>query len=881
MAMAGLGWSAGATAQNHESTDNALAHPPKRTGSRIPRDDAETPLPVWVFDRETLDRSGEISVADFLRDMPINSFGSRRPPPASTAQSVAGIDLRGLGETRTLVLIDGRRWPVAPSVGSVLNLNSVPLAAVERIEILAEGASAIYGSDAIGGVVNIVTRKQRDGVELRLGVGDPRRAGGETEEGSVLFGVSDERGSVLGGVSYANRGLVLSRDRDYSSGGLSLFANNFMRADPLDNSYYGFRAGALLNHPVNGSRVPGPDACNGPGFSATATRCFYDFAQLTTEEAETRHESLFTRASFEINDDWTTYLDATVSRLKSFGRLAPSVSFPWPGVDPSRNPNYAFIPVGSPNHPAVRFPDAGYNPATPVFLRHRFAGLGSRDTSSDENVYDVQLGFQGRIGGFDLTFGGHRSESKYLQLGRNYLVGAIAEQYVNDGRYDIYNPYGNSRAVLDAMSATINRDAGSAIEELFVDARRDLFKLPGGSASLVAGLEYRQESYVDRYNTLQSSGQIIGASGNSAWGDRRLRAAYAELFLPLSNELDLALAGRYDEYSAMGSDVSPKLSLGYRPLDTLSLRASYGQGFAAPDLGLVSMQPSLSYTYVCDNSLGFPKLQCAPTESYLIANPELRSEQATQIGTGLDWNPTKGLGVSLDYYDIAIDDRIAAISSELIFDCLLGHTACPAGVELLPLDTRPPQPQLGLGMVYDPAGSTLPFIQRGYANFGTLETRGIDLRLDAQFDFATLGVLNSRLQLSRVLDYRVDRGADRVGDPSFPKFRAGWHNDWTRGDFSLAWTVQHIDGTLSTAGMNVLSGSDDDYGYPHRLPSWTTHALQASWNAPWNGRISVGVQNVGDKGPVLDPLSTTGSYYDFRLYDGYGRVPYLRYQHSF
>lgn len=178
------------------------------TGSRIKRADVEGALPVTVIDRQQLELSGEVSVADFLRNTSFNSFGSFRPQSGSSAQSFAGISLRGLGEGRTLILIDGRRAPIAPNFGSAQDLNSIPLAAVERIEILSDGASAIYGTDAIGGVVNIITRKDFSGAEFTAGVSNPKRPGGETEQGSVIFGAAGDRGRIMAGASYNTRGIV-------------------------------------------------------------------------------------------------------------------------------------------------------------------------------------------------------------------------------------------------------------------------------------------------------------------------------------------------------------------------------------------------------------------------------------------------------------------------------------------------------------------------------------------------------------------------------------------------------------------------------------------------------------------------------------------------
>mgnify|MGYP005752747351 CR=1 FL=1 len=857
------------------------------TGSRIKRADIEGALPVTVIDRGDLELSGDISVADFLRNTTFNSFGSFRPQSGSSAQGFAGIALRGLGSGRSLVLVDGRRLPYSPTTGSGQDLNSVPLAAVERIEILSDGASAIYGSDAIGGVINIITRRDFNGVEVTLGMGNPKRTGGETEEGSLIFGTAGDRGNLVAGISYSNRGIIFARERDYSRGGQSTFSNNLRIAVAAPGTLYGFRDAGFVSNPNFGAALPGFD-CDSNSFfsggSGASSICFYDFTSQSADEAEIRQESLFARGNHQINDDWSTYLNTSVSRSFTFGRYAPVPSSPWPGGSP-------FIPVGSPNHPAVRFPDAGYDADTPYFLRHRFAALGPRDSQTDQNAYHFNAGVEGRIGSVFLDIGARRTEQKFYELGRNFVVGNIAQQLIADGSYDIYNPFQVPRSVLDSMIATINRESSTLFEELYVNASMDLFEMQGGMAGLALGVEYRQEAYEDIYDTLQSSGQIVGSSGNSAAGGRNVRAFYGELLLPVLENLELSLAARHDDYSDYGSDTSPKLSVRFQPLDTLTLRGSYGQGFRAPTLDVLTAQAAFSADTITDpatcRSLGLQANCFEQIGAYVLANPDIGSENSKQFSLGAAWDATDWLNLSLDYYSIEIEEGIFAITSGLIIQCLSGVTTCPPGVSELPIDVIPPVPSNGLGAARDPATGAISYVQRGFGN-RDLETSGLDLNVRAQFDLGDWGALGSQLQLGYVGKYAFDGGRDLVDDPSVPEMRATLQTSWSYGDFNLGWIVSYIDGTLSQQGANIAVCAGDaecidqvDYGYATRLPSWTTHDLQLTWNAPWNGKITLGVNNIADKDPVLDPLAPTGRPFDYNLYDGYGRVPYVRYTQNF
>lgn len=209
------------------------------TGSRIKRTDLEGAIPVTVIDRAAIDFSGQTSVSDLLRNTSFNAAGSFRPQSGSSAQGISQVNLRGLGSERSLILVDGRRLPKSPSTGNSQDLNSIPMAAVERIEILSDGASAVYGSDAIAGVVNIITRKDFNGVELRLGAGNVSLPsdGGDREEGSAVFGSSTDKSSVIGGVSWNSRDIIFENAYSWVQPGGSSFGVNWRKPDGYDGTF--------------------------------------------------------------------------------------------------------------------------------------------------------------------------------------------------------------------------------------------------------------------------------------------------------------------------------------------------------------------------------------------------------------------------------------------------------------------------------------------------------------------------------------------------------------------------------------------------------------------------------------------------------------------
>lgn len=837
------------------------------TGSRISRADIEGALPVTVIDREQIEFSGKTSVADLLRDTPFNSAGSFRPQSGSSAQSFAGVSLRALGSGRTLVLVDGKRAPVAPNTGAGQDLNSIPLAAVERIEILSDGASAIYGSDAIGGVINIITRKDFSGVELTWGTSDPKRAGGDRDEASAIFGISGDRGQIMVGVSYDEREIIFAADRPWSQGGASIFSNNFLTAG------FSFLGG----QGPNGG--PGNVAgCTGPGFSLTSTGlCAYDFTLVSADEAATRNESLFTRSRYDINADWSVFMNAQVNRVKSFGRYAPVPSSPWlvGGF------GAIVLEPGTPNHPATPPSAGGLNPFFDTYqgvaddillLTHRFAANGPRDTSTDAQLYDIDLGAQGRIGNFDVEFGMRRTESQYTEVGRNYIVSALAQPQITNGAYNIYDPFNVPQDVLQSFTATIGRDANYLAKEFYANASTDLFEVPAGTVGVAFGAEYREEDYRDIYDDLQANGNITGSAGNSASGGRDLTAVFGEVLVPILENLELSGALRYDDYSDFGDAVSPKLALRYQPLDQLTLRASWGEGFRAPTLDILSARPSFSADSVVDEAtalaFGVPPTQAVQITGFVIANPDLDAEKSEQFNIGAAFEPFDWLSGSVDWWKIEITDRVAGIGAQTIINCLAGTSQnCPPGLSNFPVGTSLPDPTLGLGLVRNPDSGQILGLQRGFASLGTIDTEGFDVNLRGSWNFGEMGSLRVDAQGTYTGVFKTDAGVNVAGSAGLPRWRAALNSEYRIGDFAFAWV------------MNYIDDQNDSLDNSGPLPSWTTHDLQANWYTPWNGQITVGVDNVANKDPVLDNGELRA--FNFNLYDGYGRIPYVRYKQNF
>lgn len=804
------------------------------TGSRIKRVDAEGAVPVTVITREQIESSGVTSVAEVMRNVTFAAAGNFRPQSGSSAQAWASIDLKGLGSGRTLVLIDGRRAPKGPMVATAADMNSIPLGAVERIEILTDGASAVYGSDAIAGVVNIITRKDFEGFQYSFGYTNPSNPGGERREGSVLFGTSGKDGRVLAGISYNERGMVYTRDRVWGTDkGVSSYGNNYVTSKGL---------------------IAVPGACTDKDFWLTSSNtCSFDFNSRAADEAQIKNASLFARGEYKVNKDWSLYANTGVTRVESFGRYAPT-------------PGAVVLSATSPNNIASQVDPSLAGKS--VTLRHRFAAAGNRDTNTDSNIYDMLLGTQGQIGSVAIDAGFRWTDYQYLELGRNYIVTAIATQFMNSGAYNIFKPSANSADVLNSIKATIGRDSNFKIAEVYGTATVPLMKMAGGQVQLLLGGERRFEQYQDQYDSLSEGGQILGSAGNSAGGTRGVTSMFSEALLPVASGVEVSLAARHENYSDYGSSNAPKASLRWKLSNNLLLRGSVGAGFAAPSLDKITMKESFSAESVIDPrtyiAFGGAASQASTrqvqVDTYYIANPKLAAEKSKNLSLGFVWDVVPQLSIKADVWKIDVSDKIAQITAQGIINRSNG--------------TDPRAIPAGLGVTRNAVTGAIERIQAGYGNEGEIGLRGVDLTATARYKLLGKDI-DQRLTWSRMNSY-VDDGDELAGTAGLPKDRVVLSTKipvMPKMDFF--WYANYI-------------GPHGDAEAGTRYSGHTSQDVQLIWDTPIKGgRVSVGVVNLTGWYPCKDGIGSAncipydGRNFNFYLYDSYGRQPYVRFTQRF
>jgi iron complex outermembrane receptor protein len=833
------------------------------TGSRIKRTDIEGPLPVTVITREDIERAGDLNIGDVLRYSTFNTAGSFVASSgfAGGAQGGAEIDLRGLGSQRTLVLVDGRRIANSPGLGSASqNLNTIPLAAIERVEILRDGASAVYGSDAIGGVVNIITRRDFQGLSISGTYTNPKQDGGDERFGSIVMGLASDRGNVIVTLDHYERDIIFYRDRDYLFNTFTStlgFPGSFLRRDPQTLAPVGLweadpRCPNALDTDPN---FPNSEREFFPGFGEF---CMFRFAAVSGFTAATERDSLNVSFNYDITDNTSAFGRFMATRAEAFGRYAPA-----PAIFT------AFIGATNPINPTLG--ELGPGQGYVLDLRFRFVPLGNRDSYTTDTLMDNVFGFRGNLdvfGGMDWEFAVTHSRYRQRELGYGY---GLISNFFNAVASGQFNPFGPpTTAANNLVAHTITDD--NEYRRVGMDGRVnfDLFDLPAGPVGFAMGFEYNDDRYFAEADAQSNAGNVFGSAGGSAAGERASSALFAEALFPLLDRLEMSVAVRHDRYNDFGSSTNPKVSFLWRPLDQLVLRASYGEGFRAPDLQSLGDRGSQSFPGFVDQYGCFLQpnnaFRCTAQqrEIFIGGNRDLQAETSKQYSAGVVWNIIDDLSVGVDYYRIKLKDGIGNVPLAQIMAnelrCRTGQTPCI--------------PELVNNVIRDANGEII-IVNVVPTNFSGITTEGFDF--DARYNLNTdFGRWGFGLSMSHVRKYelRTLTEIDLAGTAFFPKRRATGVVSWSQGDFGAQVNWTHI-------GPSCEFEEDDGCGF--RLGSWNVFDISGHWNTPWNGEIQLGIRNVANRDPVLDsfgdfdPTATAAPF----LYDMLGRVPYIRYTQNF
>ena len=824
------------------------------TGSRIKRTEMEGATPVTVIDSQAIEASGQMSVADVLRSSNMNSFGSFSERSGSSAQSQASVSLRGAGDDRTLVLINGKRMPGSPTLGgSAANINAIPTAAIERIEVLSDGASAVYGSDAVAGVVNIILKKDFEGLELSVGATSPKREGGDETNFSLVSGVSSDKGNLTFSFEHQKRDIIYQRDRWFTKAtghdsalyddttGISTYARNF-----IDGTTGLYSPMSACNNPqmVGGGHV----FDYGDGDYV----CGFDYTKDAADHAARTYDAGFLSGTYEITPDVQFVSQALFSRNETFGRYAPAAG--WFNVDAGQ------VEIQNWENGQMTGTSINENAGK---VRYRFTDVGTRDTKTVDYSTDLQFGLEGEAEMFSWNVNYHYNRAENTAYGSGYVHRPTVENLVASGDFK-FGPEGNNDDVIAAISHdTLARDV-MTFSSVSGGVAFDAIELPEGEISWYVGGEYFEYDFESTYDKESANGEVIGSSGGPSAGTREVGAVFAESVVPLAENLELNLAVRYDDYSDFGSATTPKVALRYNPIEDLVLRASWGEGFRAPSMSdlydATSKSSDTAKDYVkCGNSAE-ERLNCKAKQydTYRLANEDLGAEESEFLNLGAVYNITENVTTKVEYYNLKLDDKIQFISLQSLIEAeLIGPEALAATG----------------GSITRSASGSIEEANAPKVNGKGFETSGIDFDITVSHETG-YGEFKHNFAVSWVLEYKEEEFFDgpindKIGRNGLPEYRANYGLDWTMNDHSVNVIVKHI--------ADQAEDTDKDYNLIGKLSSYTTIDARYTRLLPWNASVSVGVTNLADKDPVLD----SSLEYDKSLYNLYGRSYYVNYKHSF
>ncbi len=821
------------------------------TGSRIKRIDSESASALQLITREDIERSGAQTANDVLRNLAAGNAGgysTEGVPDQSFGGS--GISLRGLGAGSTLVLVNGRRVaPFGYGAASFVDTNAIPAEAIERIETLLDGASAIYGADAIAGVVNIILRKNFKGVVASAAAGQTAYHDGDTRRLAlnIGFGDLDQDGyNVFATLSHASAEPVLAnaRPRTHSADFRSLGL-----ADRRSSYYRGLYEAAGTTGGAFIGNLPGCTPLHDPSAPNLDGRCINDNTDKVAIATQHRNDALYTAGTWRLGE------------LELFGDLSVTRTRYWaPGFSYGSNAYGAYthdlrdvegafgnpaggdisvllLPVGHPQNPLAD---------RPAMVRYLFNDV-KRTTEATTDNQRLTLGLRAPAWGWDTEAAAMYSRSHDSTVFMGLIQDAVLVNEVLDERgyvrpgFLLGQPQANDPALMARLYPTMDNTALTTTSSVDLRASREWLALPGGRIGVAIGAELRRETFSATPDPLMTSGAIQLFSVPAVGGSRRMGAVYGELVAPVLKGLELSLAGRIDRYSDFGSASTPKVGVKWRPLPQLALRSTYSEGFRAPSLPEMNASRVTAYTVVQDPKFCPIYKEDDPVCQRYVQyesgnNPDLRAEKSHSLTAGFVLEPSRDLSLAVDAYRIKRRDEITSMDTAY----LLNHES--------------DYPQY---VVRNPITGLIDKLFLLTSNLAGTQVRGFDADLKAAVAVPELGRLNLNATYNRMQSYKAapNPGAPEVeyaGSYLYPKerFSVGLH--WSREAWKAGITWQH------TGGYSLLSRPTDNCAYTSthpdycRIKPWTTADLYLGWTGLPNVELGLTVQNVDNREAPLD-----------------------------
>lgn len=800
------------------------------TGSNIKRLSGEGPLPVEIITRAEIDRKGVTSTNELLRSLSyMSSYNDELVANSPNATGSATAGFRGLSGDQTVVLLNGRRLANYGFDGAFVNLNTIPLGAIQSVEILKDGAAAIYGADAIGGVINFITRRDYGGAEVSASYGKSSR--GDSDEATITgtkgLGKLDSDGyNVLLNLNYFKREPLVNLDRDRTS---SADFRRFGGGNQLST----FSPSGNFVNPVTGLQSPFTP-CPDPALvvtpsplSGSGSSCLFDFSPYRTTAFGTDRLGGLISGRVALGANTQAFAELMFARSETFASAAPA-------------PGNFILPVGS---PANSF-------ATALTVRGRPLQAGPRTTDNTSDATRALIGIEGSVGQFDYNVAVGQARNKAVNVDGGYFLNDKMRAAISGGTF---NPFSltNPQAVIDSIKSSDVRTGKTT--NSFVDAKvsTELGKLSGGAIGVAAGLTLGKEQISDVPGPNSQVGNIFGSIQQSlVVADRSLTAAYAELSLPFTKELEAQVALRHDRYQGGNNATTPKLAIRFQPVKEVLLRASYSEGFKMPSLrdlfgGLNQSADSVQDFPGCTarNQTPCPRLQY---DRFSGGNTALSPEKAKGYNFGLQLEPTVNTRLGFDYFIINKTDEIGLVLAQFVID----------NVAYAPNSTTALGGNPAFSVTRN-AGGTITSLNTSLGNLGERKIRGVDLSAEQRFPLAggTILIDGTATYYSKYIY------ADQPGTPLYnrldllnlPRWRSQVRVGYQTGgwDMNLYFNsrASMYDKQQSTAATPVTPTTA-------LVGNFDTTDVSVAYMPAKGLRLSFGVKNLFDKEP---PFSNNDS----------------------
>jgi iron complex outermembrane receptor protein len=889
------------------------------TGSSIKRIDGETALPVQILKREDIARIGASSTEELVKQLSsLSSAGSSTTvanASGSGGGNIATVSLRGLGSARTLVLVNGRRVSVygggsAGSSGSSVDINSIPLSAIERVEVLKDGASAVYGSDAIAGVVNFILRKDFTGVELTATYGQPSAGGhGKDKKAGIFAGIGNlaENGyNVTFGATVQKTDPIFGVDRPFANR-LNVAQQNDQLSSisfPANVTLYG--SGALVNPALANC---GPVSQVSP---YSPTRCSYDNSPFVSIQPESLSASVMANGRLTLSQNAEAYFEASYSNNKMTS-TTQQVPMAYNAITTATNPyvpaykllmaqypglsakpasalgGFVLVPT-SPYYPAA-FAAANGMAGQPLLLNYRDVANGARQTRDNPEATRFMTGVRGTWSGWDLDSAFLYSESKFNEeLLTGYAQYSKVLPILNSG---LINPFGETtdKTALAAAQAAEFRGTSytskTSMTSIDLKGSRELFTLANGAVALALGAELRQEKFAYDPSVAIQTGDIAGLGGNAfpVTGKRNVSSAYAEVSVPLARKLDLDVAARYDNYQGVGHTINPKASIRWQPTNTFLLRSSVGTGFRAPSLtDLYTSQATSITANGTRDPIRCPDIKTGAAGDCSFqfttvtgGNPNLQPEKSLSYTVGVLFEPVKELSISLDAFRVNLKNAI--VVGGLSSTYFLANAERAKQYEAFIVRGAPDGNASGVGPIIN--------IVQTNANLFKTQLAGVDVDAKYALRLASGNRVSARISGTYLGKYDVQGPSGAYTSSLDTALNAGggvvlrWkHNAsiaYETGPFAASLSQNYQKGYVDVLGNRAAAGST-----PRKVDAYQTFDAQVAYNGFKSTKLSLGIKNLTNVTPPYTNLTSNflGGY-DVSYADPRGRFAYVTATYSF